>query len=63
MKEQYALPVYQPDNIENIDELEILLTVSDSAFLGVLLLTIRGNTIKFLSNLVNKKQINIKKSN
>ena len=37
VKEQYALPVYQQDNLENINELDIQLTVLDSTFLEVLL--------------------------
>ena len=58
VKKQYAILIYQLDNLDLIDEQEIQFTVSDSTFLEVLLLTIRGKTIKFSSNLVraNKRQ-------
>ena len=50
MKQQYAVTVYQPDNISQIEDSEIQFAVSDGMFLEMVLLNIRGNTIKFSSN-------------
>ena len=40
-KEQYALPVYNVDNLHNIPDSELQFTISDQLFLDVLLMEIR----------------------
>ena len=49
VKKQYAIPIYRLDNIDKIENKEIQFTVSDKMFLEMLLLNIRGNTIRFSS--------------
>ena len=49
VKKQYAIPIYRLDNIDKIENKEIKFTISDKMFLEMLLLNIRGNTIKFSS--------------
>ena len=51
VKKQYIIPVYNLQNIDQIDEANIQFSISDSMFLEMLLLAIRGKTIKFSSNL------------
>ena len=50
-KTQYALPVYNLENINEVEDANIQFTISDSLFLEMLLLTIRGNSIRFSSKL------------
>ena len=42
----YALPVYHPMFVSKLDDSTINFTIPDSTFLEVLLLQIRGETIK-----------------
>ena len=53
----YALPIYSREYIENND-CDIIFTIDDKLFLEVLLLKIRGETIKYCSL---KKKTNLKK--
>ena len=53
-KLRYAALVYNPDNISNIHDSCIHFTISDSDFLEVLLLQIRGETIRYASVLKKK---------
>ena len=53
-KLRYALPVYNPNSITQIPDSLINFTISDSHFLEVLLLQIRGETIKFAAALKKK---------
>ena len=57
-KVKYALPVYRIESIPVIPEFQLQLTVDDNLFLEVLLLRIRGETIKFSTRL--KKEQNEK---
>ena len=57
-KQSYAIPVYKPQHLKNIEGAEIQFTISDSLYLEVLLSKIRGETVKFSSNL--KKTANDK---
>ena len=54
-KKSYAIPVYNPAELSNINEEELIFTISDKLFLETLLLKIRGETIKFSSNLKKRK--------
>ena len=47
VKQQYALPVYNLDNIELIPVNEIVFTISDQLLLDVMLMEIRQTIIKF----------------
>ena len=53
-KIRYAVPIYNQDNITNLHDSCIKFTISDSDFLEILLLQIRGETIRYASAL-NKK--------
>ena len=44
---QYAIPVYNLDNIHNIPDANISFTINDQLFLETLLLEIRGKTISY----------------
>ena len=46
-KLKYAVPIYNQDNIMQIPDSNIYFTISDSEFLEVLLLQIRGETVKY----------------
>ena len=46
-KMNYAVPVYNPISISSLSDECINFTITDSQFLEVLLLQIRGETIKF----------------
>ena len=46
-KLRYAVQVYNPNNIRSIKDSELQFSISDSQFFEVLLLKIRGKTIKF----------------
>ena len=47
----YALPVYNIDNINKVPNSDIQFTINDSCFLEMVLLKIRGETIKFSTKL------------
>ena len=55
VKEEYAVPIYLPEGVKNIKNEDLQLTISDSMFLEMLLLKIRGNTIQFASKLKKSK--------
>ena len=55
-KLEYAIPIYNQNNINNIEDEFIQFTISDKLFLEMLLLKIRQETIKFASQ--QKKKIN-----
>ena len=46
-KETYALPIYNPDTIHQVDEMKLELMISDSLFLNTLLCQIRGVIISY----------------
>jgi len=58
---KYAVPVYDYNVIKNISGKEIQFTIDDELFLEVLLLRIRGETIKFSANLKKNKNAKEKK--
>ena len=45
VKRQYAIPVYNFDDIKNIPDLEIQFTINDQLFLETLLMELRGKSI------------------
>ena len=47
---QYSLPVYNRENIINIDRSELQFIIDDQLFMETLLMEIRGETISFSSN-------------
>lgn len=49
IKQQYALPVYNIDNLENIENEQIQFMISDQLFFETLLLEIRGKSISYAS--------------
>lgn len=49
VKKQYALPVYNLEELDNIPNEEIQFKISDQLFLEVLLMEIRGKSISFSS--------------
>ena len=53
-KRKYAVPVYNLHNLETIDDSEIHLTVDFDIFMEMLLLQIRGETIKYASYIKKK---------
>ena len=50
-KKVYSVPVYNIENLDGIPDQNIQLTIYDRQFLEVLLLHLRGETIKFASGL------------
>ena len=48
-KLKYPVPVYNIENLNTIPDDEITLTINDAQFLEILLLRIRGETIKYAS--------------
>lgn len=60
VKRQYALPVYNLEDLDNIPNEEIQFTISDQLFLDVLLMEIRGKSISFAS-FKNKERDNREK--
>ena len=54
-KIKYALPVYNFNNIDEIDEMELQLTISEQTFFDILLMDIRGMTISYSSYKKKKK--------
>ena len=55
VKKQYAVPVYNMDNIHNIPDENIFLTINDQLFLETLLFEIRGKSISYSSYIKKKK--------
>ena len=53
-KEIYAIPVYKIENISHISDSDIQFIINDGQFLETLLLKIRGETIKFATELKTK---------
>ena len=49
VKRQYAVPIYNLDNIDNIPIDKLQLTITDQLFLDVLLMEIRGKAISYAS--------------
>ena len=49
LKKQYAVPVYDRNNIHKIDEEELVLTINDQLFFEMILLKIRGSCISYAS--------------
>ena len=56
VKKQYAVPVYNLDNIEHIPAELIEFQINDQLFFRVLLVEIRGKTISYATNKRKKKQ-------
>ena len=54
---QYCLPVYNLENIEDIDTKDIQFSINDQLFFEALLLEIRGKTISFSSRKKKKEQL------
>ena len=57
---QYALPVYNYDNLDLINKAEIQFTINDQLFLETLLIQIRGKTISYATH--KKKTMNRKEN-
>ena len=57
VKKDYAVPVYNLDNIHQIGDTNLHIELNDSEFLEMLLLKIRGETIKYASNLKKGHEI------
>ena len=51
VKTQYAIPVYNVEYLESIPDSDIKFTITDNIFLETLLLKLRGESIKFESNI------------
>ena len=49
VKKQYALPVYNMDQINNVPDDEIQFVINDQLFLETLLMELRGKSISFSS--------------
>ena len=47
IKTQYALPIYNIENINNISNTDLQFTINDQLFLDTLLMEIRGKTISY----------------
>ena len=60
VKKQYALPVYNIDEIDNIPNTEIQFNINDQLFLDVLLMELRGQSISY-ANFKNKQRNNLEK--
>ena len=56
LKIEYAIPVYNPNKIGNIEDELIQFTISNKLFLEMLLLKLRYKTIQFRSKLKKDKQ-------
>ena len=54
-KQKYSVPVYNLDHIEKIPDSLVTFTISDDQFIEMVLLRIRGETIKFASFQKRKK--------
>ena len=60
VKKQYALPVYNIDEIDNIPNTEIQFNINDQLLLDVLLMELRGQSISYAS-FKNKQRNNLEK--
>ena len=60
VKKQYALPVYNIDELDNIPNTEIQFNINDQLFLDVLLMELRGQSISYAS-FKNKQRNNLEK--
>lgn len=60
VKIQYAIPVYNIDEIEKIPDEELQFTINDQMFLDVLLMELRGQSISYASY-KNKQKNNLEK--
>ena len=49
LKKQYAVPMYDRNNIHKIDEEELVLTINDQLFFEMIMLKIRGSCISYAS--------------
>ena len=56
-KLNYAALVYNPNLVNQISERDLHMTIPDDLFLEILLLKIRGETIKFASRLKNNERL------
>ena len=54
---KYAAPVYNFESLKDIPEADLQLTISDNLFLEMLLLPIRGETVRYSST---KKKLDSK---
>ena len=59
VKCQYALPVYNLDNLNNIPDTELQFTINDQLFLDTLLIELMGKSTSYSSH--KKKQRDEKK--
>ena len=57
VKEQYAIPVYNNENINTIPNKDIQFTINDQLFLDTLLMEIRGRTISYSSYKTKQKKL------
>lgn len=60
VKKQYALPVYNIDEIERISDMDLQFKINDQLFLDVLLMELRGQSISYASY-KNKRKNNLEK--
>ena len=56
IKRQYALPVYDIENIQNIPDDQIQFTINDQLFLETLLMELRGKSISYSRKKKEKKE-------
>ena len=61
LKLQYALPVYNLENLNSIPDEDIQFTINDNIFLECLFMKIRGESVKFASRL--KKNLTLEEDN
>ena len=61
VKKEYAIPVYNLQNFYNLDDSELQFTISNNNFLEMLLLRIRGETIKYASAKKHRENFEEKK--
>ena len=47
IKGQYAIPIYNMNNLNNITDAELQFTINDKLFLDTLLMELRGKSISF----------------
>ena len=62
LKKQYAVPIYNLDNIHLIDDEKLVLTINDQLFFEMLLLEIRGKCISYASHKKKESQKHEKKN-
>ena len=60
VKKQYALPVYNIDEIERTPDMDLQFNINDQLFLDVLLMELRGQSISYASY-KNKQKNNLEK--